>query len=212
MQSGWNKLFPSEVMDCVSAGLGRRDLEQIIFCCYHSNPTQGTLWGCDRASLSISSWFTDAGWSATAPAAQCSAFPLLQGSSSLGCSCIFFSQKTALGQTKSKLVSWGWLSKDRGTDKFFTLHFINSSLTSSRMSWKLQWTTNNSCFSVLASEHMVLHPSAPEQRLSPRIPAIVEYISFNLPWMWGGEGHFTSRWLNLSRLCVQAFQPHTLET
>lgn len=122
MQSGWNKLFPSEVMDCVSAGLGRRDLEQIIFCCYHSNPTQGTLWGCDRASLSISSWFTNAGWSATAPAAQCSAFPLLQGSSSLGC--VFFSQKIALGQAKSKFVSWEWLSKDRGLTS--SLLFITS--------------------------------------------------------------------------------------
>lgn len=65
MLSGWSKLLPSEVMDCVSAGLGRRDLEQIIFCCYHSNPTQGTLWGYDKASLSISSWFTNAGWPAT---------------------------------------------------------------------------------------------------------------------------------------------------
>lgn len=102
--------------------------------------------------------------------------------------------------------------KGQRTDKLFTLHYINSSLTYSRMSWKLQWTTNNSCFSVLASEHTVLHPSAPEQLLSPRTPTTVKYISLNLPWTWGREGHFTSRWWNLSRLCVQAFQPHTLET
>jgi len=34
-------------MDCVSADLGRTGLEQIIFCCYHGNPTHGTLQGHD---------------------------------------------------------------------------------------------------------------------------------------------------------------------
>lgn len=37
--------------------------------------------------------------------------------------------------------------KGQGIDKLLTVHCINSSLTSSRMSWKLQWTTDNMFFS-----------------------------------------------------------------
>jgi len=88
-------------MDCVSADSGRRGLEHIIFCCYHGNPTQGTLLGQDRALHSISFWFTNWEVGHIAPAAKCSALPLVQGSPSLGC---VFSQKTAVGQAKPKLI------------------------------------------------------------------------------------------------------------
>lgn len=151
---------------------------------------------------SISSWFTNAGWPATAPAAKCSAFPLLQGSSSLRCLLL---PKDSIWPSQVQTSVWREAVKGQRTDRLLTVHHINSSLTSSRMNLKLQWTTDNSVFSVLPSQHPVLHSSAPEQLLSPRIPATVQYISLHLPWMQGREGHFTSRWWNLSRLCVQAF-------